>query len=134
MHPRQTGKSPKGTTWSAGIDSSQRVHMPLSKPSLGGHGHHNPNVQGFELAKAIVDRDGGFVYDDRGMSTHKYLACSADRLTATVTATAADQLCLRLAFDRDPAPARRTIRHQKGLYKPDLEVGDAGLEPATSSL
>jgi hypothetical protein len=29
---------------------------------------------------------------------------------------------------------RRTIRHQKGLSKPDLEVGDAGLEPATSSL
>lgn len=30
---------------------------------------------------------------------------SADRLTATVTATAADQLCLCLTFDRDPASA-----------------------------
>ncbi len=61
-------------------------------------------------------------------------SCSVDCLTATVTATAADQLRLRLAFDRHPDPARRTIHHQKGLDKPDLEVGDAGLEPATSSL
>ncbi len=45
-----------------------------------------------------------------------------------MTATAADELCLWLALHRDPAPARRTLRYQKGLDKPDLEVGDAGLD------
>jgi hypothetical protein len=77
-------------------------------------------------------RGGGSIATSARSSTSG--SCSADCLTATMTATAADQLRPRLAFDRDPAPARRPIRHRKGLSKPDLEVGDAGLEPATSSL
>jgi hypothetical protein len=55
-----------------------------------------------------------------------------DFLTVTLTATAAVRGCPGLSFGRVPNGEAGTIRRGNGVSKPDLEVGDAGLEPVTS--
>ncbi len=55
-------------------------------------------------------------------------------LTVTLTATAAVRGCPGLSFGRVPNREAGTIRRGNGVSKRLPRVGDAGLEPATSSL
>jgi hypothetical protein len=55
-------------------------------------------------------------------------------LTVTLTATAAVRGCPGLSFGRVPGGEAGTIRRGNGVPKRFPRVGDAGLEPATSSL
>ena len=55
-------------------------------------------------------------------------------LTVTLTATAAVRGCPGLSFGRDPDGEVGAIRRENGVPKRFFRVGDAGLEPATSSL
>jgi hypothetical protein len=55
-------------------------------------------------------------------------------LTVTLTATAAVRGCLGLSFGRDPSGEAGIIWRENGIPKRFPRVGDAGLEPATSSL